>query len=188
MNFLELATTRRTIHQYEPALFDDACLTDLLEAAHHAPCHKVTWPWRFNIIGPQTRAKIAQRAVEIKSEAIKSQHSPLSEAATLKIKAKILDPGALIIVSQIKDEDPFRTKEDYAATACAIQNLMLAAHEKELGAKWSTGAITTDATTYSLTKIDPESEEIVGFIWVGQAHTVPIIKRPPVAEVTRKLP
>ena len=183
MNFLELATTRRTIHQYEPAPFDDACLTDLLEAAHHAPCHKVTWPWRFNIIGAQTRAKIAHRAVEIKS-----QHRPLSEAAISKIRAKILNPGALIIVSQIKNEDPFRTKEDYAATACAIQNLMLAAHEKQLGAKWSTGAITTDATTYSLANIDPKDEEIVGFIWVGQAHAVPIIKRPPVAEVTRKLP
>ena len=34
---------------------------------HFAPNHKLTWPWRFTVVGREGRVKIADRAVELKS-------------------------------------------------------------------------------------------------------------------------
>ena len=64
----EVIKTRRTIHLYEEIDIDDSLLNRFLEAGHFAPNHKLTWPWRFTVVGQEGRAKIADRAVELKSE------------------------------------------------------------------------------------------------------------------------
>jgi len=60
-------------------------------------------------------------------------------------------------------------REDYAAVACAVQNLMLALHAEGVGSKWTTGAVTRDLRTYDLTEVDFDIERIEGFIWIGIA-------------------
>ena len=63
MEALEALLTRRTVHQYTPGEVPQEVLEAGLEAAHQAPCHRHTWPWRFTIVGSEGREAIAEVGV-----------------------------------------------------------------------------------------------------------------------------
>ena len=93
------------------------------------------------------------------------------------------------MVSQVRSDDAFKAKEDYASVAMAILNLHLSVHADGYGAKWSTGGVTRHPETYATCGIDPAAEEIVGFVWVGVPRTTPrLADRPPVTELLRTTP
>ncbi len=175
--------TRRTVHKYLPDAVAQDDLDKMMMAGHMAPCHKLTWPWRFIQVGPETREKIVPVAIACKT--VNRECTPELEDS---IRRKILGSGALIVVSQVRCDNDFRSKEDYAAVSCAIQNMMLAAHGLGLGTKWSTGGVTTHEDTYKVLEVDAALEEIVGFVWVGTPAMVPTIKRPDLSAVKRQLP
>ena len=104
-----------------------------------------------------------------------------------RIRAKLINPGALIVVTQLRCDDEFRDREDYAATCCAIQNLMLAARAEGLGSKWSTGALTQHPDVCAALGVNGDEERVVGFIWLGSAQATPEIKRPEVEAHIRRL-
>ena len=154
-----------------------------LHAAHHAPCHRLSFPWRFILTGPKTRDAIATLGVRLKQE-----RSGLSPQAAASARAKLLAPDRLIVVCQAACPDPFQAKEDYAACACAIQNLTLSLTADGVGSKWSSGAITRHPETYGLCEVDPGGFEIIGFIWAGYPQETPTVKRPPLESVVKAIP
>ena len=174
---------RRTVHAYRPEPVDAALVARLLEAAHHAPCHKLTWPWRFTQVGPVTRRRITDIGIDLKD----AKHG-LTEAQRGMVAAKLDNPGALVVVSLRGCADAFRARENYAAAACAIQNIQLAAWGSGLGAKWSTGELTRDPRSYAALQSDAAQVEIIGFVWLGWPAKVPVIERPDVEQVVRKVP
>ena len=109
--------TRRTVHKYLPDAVAQDDLDKMMMAGHMAPCHKLTWPWRFIQVGPETREKIVPVAIACKT--VNRECTPELEDS---IRRKILGSGALIVVSQVRCDNDFRSKEDYAAVSCAIQN------------------------------------------------------------------
>lgn len=178
-----VATERRTVHFYDSRPLPDGLLERALEAAIRAPNHKLTNPWRFTVVGDESRSQITEIAVDLKSS--KPGFSPALEA---KIRRKVGSSPELVVVSQVLDADPFRRREDYAACACAIQNLTLVLWAEGVGSKWSSGGVTSDPRTYELLGIEPESEEIIGFVWAGYPETVPDPPRRPLDEVVRRVP
>jgi len=52
--------SRRTHKQYGSEPVDEATLRELLDLARHAPNHHLTQPWRFRVLGPETRKRIAR--------------------------------------------------------------------------------------------------------------------------------
>lgn len=183
MDLYDALVTRRTIQTFRASDVAWETVERALAAAHQAPCHKLTWPWRFTVLGRETREALVPRAIELKAKG----REP-SEKLCGAIRAKILNPAHCIVVSQRRTDDAFRAREDYAAVSCAIQNLSLALHAEGVGSKWGSGAITRDPLAYEVCGIDPEAEEIVGFIWVGEAAAVPNVSRPPLADFVRRLP
>lgn len=177
-------TGRRTIHDYRPDPVDPAILRRALEAAQEAPCHKLTWPWRFTKVGAEGRAALTALRLELAG-----RNRPVTDELRAKITAKMLNPDVLLVVSQVRCEDAFRDRENYAAVACAIQNLSLSLHSDGVGSKWSSGAVTRHPEAYRLAQVDPELEEIVGFVWIGHPAVVPPTpKRPSIDEVLRHAP
>ena len=75
-------------------------------------------------------------------------------------------------------------REDYAATCCAMQNIMLAAWEDGIGMQWSTSSLIKDAEALTVLGIDAEREQVVGFLYAGFAERVPTSKRKPAAALT----
>ncbi len=180
MELRELLLSRRTIHHYEPDPIAEGAIERALEAAIRAPNHKLTNPWRFTRVGPRIRSQLVDLGVELKGR--KKELTPKYEA---KLREKYGNPAELVVVSQIVDDDPFRRREDYAATACAIENFCLSLWSEGVGSKWSTGSMTRDERTYEMLRIDADAEEIVGFVWAGIPKEIPDTPRRPVDEVLR---
>lgn len=178
---------RRTVHAYRPDAVPEVLLTRALEAALAAPCHRMTEPWRFVRVGKQTRQRLAEIAVRVKRE---TAVQPFTEAAAAKARAKVLDPPELLVVSRVRHRDPAIEREDYAAIACAIQNLSLALWAEGVGSKWSTGRVISEAETYATLGVNGDEQEIVAFVWIGMpAGDAPKPKRRRgVTDVLRELP
>ncbi len=183
MDVQEALLTRRTIHKYRAGALPDGALDEALLAAHHAPNHKFTVPWRFTVVGDETRAALVPIGVRAKAE-----RKPLRAGQEEAIRAKLLQATALVVVSRVRCTDPFTAREDYAACACAVQNLMLSLHGKGIASKWTTGGVTRHPSAYEALGIDGAEEEIVGWVWVGWAAATAPPVRPPIEDVVRRLP
>ena len=179
MEFYDTVFTRRTVHNYRAEPVAPEIIERILAAAHMAPNHKLTWPWRFTVVGPETRARLLPIAYELKN----ATNPQIME----KIRDKLMNPAELIVVTQHLDGDDFRRQEDYAATCCAIQNLLLAARAEGLGAKWSTGSLTQHPKVCEVIEVDLAEERLVGFVWVGVPESIPNIERPAIESHIRRL-
>ena len=171
MNILELILDRRTIHDYRPEPLPEGAVERAVTAAMAAPNHRMTEPWRFVRVGPETRAVLLGIAADLKGGA-----EALGESGLKKLRAKMIDPAELLVVCQVRHEKAEVAREDYAAVACAVQNVMLSLWSEGLGSKWSTGGVTTDERTYRALGIDRSQQEIVGFLWAGQAAQLDLPK------------
>ena len=165
-------TGRRTINNFETTQVSEDVVHRAIEAAIHAPCHKMTEPWRFTLLGDETISRIATlNAAEI------AKKDP-SKGEKKKKRWEAI-PGWCVITSA-KSDGGLQEREDYAATCCAVQNFMLALWAEGVGTKWTTGPITRTAEFAELCGIDPRKEDVVGCIWYGFASnkgTIPAPKR-----------
>lgn len=176
---------RRTIHAYRRDPVDSRAVERALEAAIHAPNHRMTIPWRFVRVGRTTRARLAEIAVRLRAKPGVPVAPPIAD----EIRSKLLDPPELIVVAVVRQPDPAIAREDYASAACAIQNLSLALFAQGIGSKWSTAKVASDAETYTVLGIDPAQQEIIGFVTAGLPAAVPATPpRPALDTLVRVLP
>jgi nitroreductase len=171
---------RRSINLFEPDPVGIEVLMEAIEVARWAPNHRLTEPWRFYVIGEKTKRAIAESAADFEAETKGERVG----AARLKRLAAI---PAYFVVTARRGDDPLLDREDYAATCCAVQNLMLYLWQRGVGVKWTTGAITREQRFYDLLGIDRNAETVVGFFWYGRAKVVPEQSRKDVAEIVVKL-
>ncbi len=184
-SFQELLLTRRTVYKFMEKNVPDEVVVQALQAATNAPCHKHTHPWKFYLIGDETRTLLipsVKRLAEIKS---KKRGSLDFERDMQRAVEKILAvPVLFAITSKRTPDDLFREREDYAATVCALHNMVLSLWANEVGSMWSTGSITRDVQTYHDLGIDMEKEEIIGFLKAGYPKATPSVHKPSYDEVT----
>jgi nitroreductase len=166
-DIFDIIASRRTVHEYRDGALPDGTLERALDAAVAAPNHRMTEPWRFRRVGPNTRAELLAIYLDLKTAAT----GTLTEGRTTRLRAKFMTPAELLVVSRVRHDDPSVAREDYAAIACAVQNLTLALHADGVGSKWTTGAVTRDSRTYEALGVDFDSERIEGFVWAGIAAT-----------------
>ena len=177
---LRLIRTRRTVQLFKPDPVPHEVLLQALEAARWAPNHRLTEPWRFYSIGPDTKSAI----VDLNARLVTAKRG--AEAGQLKRERWSVIPGWLVVTSVLSD-DPFRRREDYAACCCAVQNLMLYLWSEGVATKWTTGDVTRDDAFYRIVQI-PQGEEVVAMLWYGYPHHQPKSVRRPVADVLHDRP
>ena len=181
MEISEAIKKRRTIHIFSKKSVPSEVVEKSIDAANQAPCHRKTFPWRFTRIGSKTRKLLYQLQLTLKFG-----NETINDFNLKNIRDKMLNPSHLLIASQLITENKVQKHEDYAACACAIQNLALSLVEDDVGCKWSTGKITTDPNTYRIAEINPIEEEIIGFIWIGYGTEPPLFKRPLIDTIYRE--
>ena len=150
---IELVRSRRTIHIFKPEPPPEHLILDAIESARWAPNHRVTEPWHFYIMGPETSAKIA----ELNSELVFAEKG--ERAAELKLQRWLGMPAWLVVTCN-RSGDEIRQREDYAACCCAVQNLFLHLWSEGIGAKWGTGPVTRHTRFYDLICADPDVEMV----------------------------
>ncbi len=181
MTIEELIRTRRSINSFKSDKPADDLILKAIDQARWAPNHQLTEPWRFYLIGEETKQSI----VELNAKLVGEKKGP--EAGQKKRKKWSQIPGWLA-VTVTKSEDPLRQQEDYAACCCAIQNLALYLWKEGIGIKWTTGDIIRDQEFYDLIWVDPAIESVVGLIWYGYPDESPVSHRKPVEEILVRLP
>ncbi len=181
MEIDEAIKKRRTLHIFSKKRVPSEVIEKSIFAANQAPCHKRTFPWRFTSIGIKKRELLYQLQLSLKFG-----DKPIDESSLKKIREKMLNPSHLLIATQVCSDNQVQKLEDYAACACAIQNLSLSLVADDVGCKWSTGTITKDLNTYQIAEINSSEEEIIGFIWIGYGTEPPLIKRPLISTIYRE--
>jgi nitroreductase len=159
----EVVLSRRTVHDYSPEPIEDSVLEQALELVLAAPNHRMTEPWRFVVAGPVVRQRLADISVELKR-----RKAPLGERVEREVKDKIVTPPRLVVLCRVRHSKPDVEREDYAAIACGVQSAMLWLWSRGIGSKWSTGAVTNAAETYQALGVPEDTQEIVGFLWIGR--------------------
>ena len=184
----DVINNRRSIYRFTDQEISDEILQQALLAASNAPCHKHTHPWKFYVLGNESRQSLIpaiSRLAKIKSEKLQSEDF---EADNERAIAKIMKPPLMIVVTSKKSpNDKFREKEDYAASVCALHNLVLSLWENNVGSQWSTGSITRDRETYDALSIEFSREEIIGFVKAGFPEKVREVKKKPLSEIVTYL-
>jgi|SRR5690606_3018193 len=175
----ELITNRRSIFpdRYTGREVSKETLIRLLECANTAPTHKLTQPWRFTVFRGEGRARLADKLASLYREnTAPEQFLPKKYEATRK---KVLQSAAVIAI-QIRYSGAVPQWEELAATACAVQNLWLAASAEGIGGYWSSpGAIKHMGGFLGLA----EGEECLGFFYLGYHEEPPRdANRTPVAD------
>lgn len=174
MDVMEAIRTRRSIVRFRQDAVPAEQLVTLLEAGLWAPNHHLTEPWRFVVIGPETQAALAERYGELRAMKVPEEAAARRERVRQDGVAKFrgLPNVVAVIVNQEGDEQ--RRREDYAAVCCAMQNIQLAGWAEGVGMKWSTSILTRDPVAFELLGVEPDSELIVGLLYIGYPEDVPV--------------
>jgi nitroreductase len=162
MELMHALATRRTASAFADPAPPRELLERIIEAATWAPNHRKTEPWRFHVLAGDARVALGDR---IASWMQATQDA--TEAQIDSTRKKLVRSPVVIAVTQPgSPDDPVRHLEDYAAAACATQNLLLAAHAEGLAAKWSTGSMATMPPVFEYLGLGPD-DRIVAFVYLG---------------------
>jgi nitroreductase len=163
MDTIDAIRTRRMIPKVTDAPPSREEVSELLELAVRAPNHHMTEPWRFHVLAGDAKDSLAQAIAEEQAE---SKGQDLEEALA-DARRKVGRAPVIIVCTCIPDErEEVVEQEEIVATAMAIQNLLLAAHAKGLGAYLRTGAVAYHPQTGRHLGLGP-NERIVGFVYLG---------------------
>lgn len=137
---------RRTVKQFtdEPVPRDQ--LERILDAARWAPCHRMTEPWRFRVLGPTALGELKVVAGE---GAAKLERAP-----------------TLVAASYVPSPLPLHAAEDEQAAAAAVYATLLAAHAEGLASYWRTPGILRNDEGRAACGI-PSGERVLGLLHFG---------------------
>ena len=163
----EWLRARRTVNFFQPEPVPRDLLLQAIEVARWAPNHKLTEPWHFYLPGEATTRDIMELIVELKA-------TGRDEAARAAVRRRLQAiPTWLVQTSRLSPDLPQQEREDYAACACAVQNLMLYLWQAGVGVKWTTGEVTRDPRFYEVLGLDAARETVTGLFWCGYPAEVP---------------
>lgn len=140
-------------------------LTEILADAHRAPTHGLTQPWRFHVFTGAGRARLAAGL-----QALYDRVTPAgarNEEKCSKLGATpLLAPAVIAVIYRVEAGGKIPEIEEVAATSCAVENLLLSAHSRGLGAYWSTPPVAMSAEFAAWLGLDA-SHRALGLVYLG---------------------
>lgn len=157
---------RRTLGRLDARPVERAKIERLLQAAVAAPNHHRTQPWRFAVVtGATTKERLAELRVQQVLSGPARPGIDLSERAE-RNRREIVQAPVLLLLSALDGKDPQQRLENYAATCCAAQNMLLAAHAEGLAVAWRTGRFVHLPQLGALLGL-PGDAQAVGLFYIG---------------------
>jgi nitroreductase len=187
LDTLTAIRTRRAIKEYLDTPVEKAWIEELLDAAHWAPNHHLTHPWRFHVFTGEGRERLVAARENATRWAAQKKGEEASEESLGFARAKCYSAPAIIIVSMINNADKIMDQENYAACWCAIENLLLAATARGLGSYPSTGDWINENFVGPVLGLT-EEERPVACIFLGFTEQPTMAKRLPVERHTKWYP
>lgn len=176
MNTLEAIKTRRSTRRFSDKRVEVGKLDKIVSAGRYAPSGGNSQSCHFIVIrSKEVLAKLAELAQSAfaKMEITEGMYRSIANSISASKKGGYVfhyDPDVLIIVANQKDYG-----NNIADCACALENMMIAANELDLGSVWINQLrwLNEDKTLleYERTIGLEENERIYGALAVGYAET-----------------
>lgn len=183
---------RRDIRRFRPEPLPDDLLRRLLAAAHAAPSVGLSQPWHFVVVRSE-ETKLAMQAHVAHERLVQRDHFDERARRFLDLKIEGIRDAPLSIVVCCDRGDP--TVEvlgrhtirdtDLYSTACAIENLWLAARAEGVGVGWV--SFYRPERVQSLLGL-PEGVEPIAWLCVGYPDERPVRPGLEAAGWERRLP
>ena len=163
----EIILSRRSSKpaSFNGAKIEDEIITNLLNLAHWAPTHGRTEPWRFKVYAGSGVTTFCEAhaalyktntAPEVftstKFESLQQLGSQTSHIIGVYMQRQV--PAKIAVVEEI------------AATAAAMQNILLGAEALGISALWSTGGMTHHPALKSFWAL-AEDDLVMGLLYLG---------------------
>jgi nitroreductase len=177
---------RRSIRRFTDRIPTREEIETIISAASLAPNHRLTQPWRFYVLGPESRYAYGLALGERKAKKIADPAAAAAMRETVAAEHRALP--LMIAVAVVDNENAEIREEDYAAAMMAVQNMALAATEIGLGTHIKTGGVMSDPAARAAVGVR-EGERIVAIVNVGVPAEVPPAKpRQPATTFTTWMP
>ncbi len=183
MHLEEIIRHRRSIDpdDFNGKAAEDTIIQRMIDAAHWAPTHGYTEPWRFIIYGyGKTRDFGSLHAATYKSNT--PEHQFLDKKYQKILHRGDLASHIIVIIAEHGLRQNIPEIEEVLSVGCAVQNMMLVATENDVATFWSTGGMCYHpalAATLHLTA----SQQVLGFLYVGLTDkSIPLGRRENSAE------
>lgn len=176
MTTLEAIKTRRSTRKFKSYPIEQEKLETIIEAGRYAPSGGNSQNCHFIVVrNKEVLVKLAELAQSAfaKMEITEGMYKSIANSIRASKKGNYVfhyDPDTLIIVANQKDYG-----NNIADCACALENMMIAANELDLGSVWINQLkwLNEDETLleYERTLGLEENERIYGALAVGYADT-----------------
>ena len=155
-------------------------IEELLEVAVRAPSHHLTQPWRFYVLSGDAKQRLANA---IAAANVASGMDP--DEARADGAKKVSRAPVIVVFTCVPSTEPGTIEqEEFASVAMAIENFLLAAHAKGLGAMLRTGPAAYHPSVREELGLSPD-ESVVGFVYLGYPEgTRSLTERRPASELT----
>ena len=188
MSVLDVIRTRRSIGQFRSDPVPREVIDALLEAAVWTPNHRLTEPWQFYVLGPESKRRFAEIRRDARRDALPDPHAPGAQPALQKLHDGTLNTPVIIVFAAAGHTDPEVKEENEWATFGAAYAFMLGAWARGIGTYFRTGrGVLGSPELRTLLNLPPD-HRIIGVVYAGYPAIVPQKKRTPAAEKTVWLP
>ena len=159
----------------------NAEIDEILTLGARTPDHGKLFPWRFVVLGPQSRARIAEQLAVL----AEARDKPAKDQAVLA-KLTAAPVTILVISTPVPNAKPVWEQQLSAGAVC--MNLEHAADALGYSASWITDWYSYDAQGSALFGVR-DGETVAGFIHIGTLAEPPLERpRPDMAAKVTRLP
>jgi nitroreductase len=171
--FGALVEQRRSVYAYLDISVPRSVLEGAIALAMLAPNHYRTRPWRFHVYADDGRAPLAA-AYETAARRL--------DRDVAKARQRAMDAPVMIVVACIPSLGVPRVKlgEEEFATACAVQNLLLALTSAGIASLITTGDLAESQEVHDLIGLDRATGRVMAVVNAG--YRDPARPLPPRAE------
>lgn len=173
MDVIQAIRTRRSVGKVKGILPERNLIEKILESARWAPNHYKTEPWRFTVLTGEGRNRLGEAYASVELAETPSPTEEERQAARERgiLKAKRA-PVVIVVKVEPDPQEKVKWVEEVAATACAVQNMMLTAHALGLASKWRTGEPAYHPAMKEAFGVSGEGL-VFGFLYVGYPEAAP---------------
>jgi len=167
MNAIESIYQRRSVYpkQYSGEIIPKEKIEKILECANLAPTHARNEPWRFKVFTGNGLVSLGQKQADLYKQI--TANEAFNEERYEKLKNAPSGASHIIAICvQLDTSGKIPEIEEICATACAVQNMALAAVELGVGGYWSTGGFTFRPEMKEILGLT-ETQKCLGFFYLG---------------------
>lgn len=160
----------------------DEQMERILTLGARSPDHGKLFPWRFVVMGPRSRAELAERLAPL------AERQPGPDKARAVLSKLTAAPVTVLVISAPVESQKVPRWEQQLSAGAVCMNLEHAAGAFGFSTSWITDWYAYDAEAKAMFGVG-EDEQVAGFIHIGALADPPLERpRPDLAAKTARLP